>query len=90
MSDVMVSGPTQVIRPGHSSTPVMSLTSARATSAPRSIWPAGPASGGAGVPYTASLPTMAAATAPSGSGATTTTGNAPPDQAMSTSRRTRG
>ena len=90
MSEVTVSGPTQVIRAGQIRTALVSRTSARASSAPRTIWPAGPASAAAGVPNTASLPTSAAATAPSSSGESTTTGSAPPDQAMSTSRRTRG
>ncbi len=90
MSDVIVSGPTQVRRAGQMSIAVVSVTSARARSAPCAIWPAGPASTGAGPSWTASLPTRACATAPSGSGETTTTGKAPPDHAMSTRRRTRG
>ena len=64
MSVVIVSGPTQVIRAGQMRTAVVSRTSAIARSAPRSIWPAGPASGGAGEPRTASDPRSAFATAP--------------------------
>jgi uncharacterized protein involved in response to NO len=48
--EVMVSGPTQVMRAGQSRTPVVSLTSAIASSAPRTIWPTGPLSDGAGEP----------------------------------------
>ena len=50
ISEVMVSGPTHVIRAGQSRTAVVSLTSAIASSVPRTIWPTGPASGGAGEP----------------------------------------
>ena len=50
MSEVIVSGPTQVIRPGQSRTAVVSRISAIASSVPRIIWPTGPASGGAGEP----------------------------------------
>ena len=50
MRVVIVSGPTQVSRAGQSRTAVVSRTSAIASSAPRSIWPAGPASSGAGEP----------------------------------------
>ena len=50
ISEVIVSGPTQVIRAGQSRTALVSWTSAIASSAPRTIWPAGPASGGAGEP----------------------------------------
>src|SRR5204863_3802352 len=46
--DVIVSGPTQVIRAGQSSTPSVSTTSSIATSAPRAIWAAGPRSDGTG------------------------------------------
>ena len=45
MSEVIVSGPTQVIRAGQSRTAVVSRTSASASSAPRTIWPTGPALG---------------------------------------------
>ncbi len=37
MSDVIVSGPTQTIRAGHSNAPVRSWTSASASSMPRTI-----------------------------------------------------
>ena len=50
MSEVTVSGPTHVRRAGQSRTAVVSVTSARASSAPRTIWPGGPDSGAAGVP----------------------------------------
>ena len=50
INDVIVSGPTHVIRAGHTSTAEVSTTSARASSAPRSICPAGPDSSGAGEP----------------------------------------
>ena len=90
MSEVTVSGPTQVIRAGQSSAALTSATWSIASSIPRTICPTGPASGGAGVPWTASVPTSVAATAPAGSGDRTTIGRAPPDQARSTSRRTRG
>ena len=50
MSEVIVSGPTQVIRAGQSRTAVVSRTSSIASSVPRTIWPTGPASGRAGEP----------------------------------------
>ena len=68
----------------------MSRTSAAAASMPRIIWPRGPSSCGAGACHDASVSAIERATAPSGSGDSTTTGNAPPAHARSTSRRTRG
>ena len=90
ISDVMVSAPTQIIRAGHSRAAVVSRTSAAAASMPWIIWPRGPSSCGAGACHDPSVSAIDRATAPSGSGDSTTTGNAPPAHARSTSRRTRG
>ena len=45
ISEVIVSGPTHVIRAGQSRTAVVSRTSSIASSVPRTIWPTGPALG---------------------------------------------
>ena len=50
ISEVIVSGPTHVIRAGQSRTAVVSRTSFIASSVPRTIWPTGPVSGRAGEP----------------------------------------
>ena len=50
MSDVTVSGPTQVMRAGQTRMALVSRTSPSAISAPRTICPAGPPSAGAGAP----------------------------------------
>src|SRR5436190_1829308 len=90
MREVIVAGPTQVMRAGQIRTPSVSWTSARATSMPRVIWAAGPRSSGAGSASVTDAPASAWATSPVGSKETTTTGVAPPDQATSAIRRTDG
>src|SRR5439155_11546366 len=64
--------------------------SSTAASMPRTIWPIGPACFGAAETNVTGAPASAAFTSPDGSGATTTIGTAPPDQATSARRRTRG
>src|SRR5262249_27966841 len=71
--------------------PSTSRTVSRATWIPRRICATGRPSGlGTGSARVTAAPARAAATAPSGSNETTTTGSAPPDHAESTIRRTRG
>ena len=90
ISEVIVSGPTQVMRAGQSRTASVSRTSAAGhVRAARHL--AGRArSGGAGSARVTGAPARAVATDPSGSKETTTTGVAPPDQATSAIRRTAG
>ena len=91
MSDVTVSGPTQVMRAGQSRTAVVSvdLGRARARAADHLAGRAGLGRGGAPCVGLGCRPGRARRRR-RGRATTTTTGSAPPDQAMSASRRTRG